>query len=233
MIAVVFLSLLVLTVVAGCVVMAMFSDVAFAGPSGRVEPASSSLCRLPGTAVANYDGAGLALRVGRAVSRAVANLGMKASATKTCDAACHQREIRVTVPEALAIVQEIREQQSPAQIEVIRLQAQRNLLVLGGTHDCPLLMSGGFCACELARPVSCRTRCVAGADSPVEARKLAESMEMGVTETFRDCLQASGLDDSQYELNFALTQVLNTPHAGRRWAQGELILNAATMTCDH
>ncbi|MDB5389257.1 MAG: hypothetical protein JWM11_4903 [Planctomycetaceae bacterium] len=233
MIAVVFLSLLVLTVVAGCVVMAMFSDVAFVGPHGRLQPASSSLESPPGTAVANYDGAGLALRIGHAVSRAVASLGMKTSATKTCDAACHQREIQVTIPEALAIVQELREQQPPAQIGAIRLQAQRNLSIHDGTHDCPLLMSGGFCACELARPVSCRTRCIAGADSPVEARKLAESMEMSVTETFRDCLQASGLDDSQYELNFALTQVLNTPHAGRRWAQGEHILNAATMNCDN
>jgi len=224
MIVVILLSLLVVTVVLGTAVTAMFTDVAFAGPNWE-NPSTSSIRGMNrGATPGNFDGAGLARRVEQAVSRAVAKLGMKSNGTSTCDTTCHQREIQVTVPEVLAIVDELREQQSPVQVDAIRRQARRNLQVRDKSHSCPLLMSGGLCACNLARPVSCRTHCFAGGDTPEQAQLLAQSVEMGVTETFQDCLDASGLDNAHYELNYALAHVLETHDAARRWARGEQIL---------
>ena len=227
MFGVVFLSLLVTTVVACCIVAAMFADVAFAHPAGFRSAIAANRRRGDGGA-GSLDGAGLALRFEQTVSRVITKLGMKPAVVATCDAACHEREIQVTTPEVLAIVQELNDQKSPALVDSIRMQAQRNQLHQDGGYHCPLLMSGGFCACQTARPVSCRTRCVAGADSPVEAQLLADVVGTGVTEVFQDCLQASGLDDSRYELNYALAHVLETPQAARRWARGEQILKPAT-----
>ena len=64
------------------------------------------------------------------------------------------------------------------------------------------------------------------------AQKLAESVGTGVTDIFRDCLEASGLDDARYELNSALSQVLNIPQAADRWSRGERVLNASATTTD-
>lgn len=229
MFGIVFLSLLVTTIVVGCVGLTMLADVAFAGPrlARQASPASS---KRAGGPAGGFDGAGLALRLEQAVTRVVASLGMKATVAGTCDAACREREIQVTTPEVLAMVQELRERQTPAEIHAIRMQAERNLMAHDLTHHCPLLMSGGFCACEASRPVSCRTRCPAGADSPAEARQLAETVGAGVTDIFRDCLQASGLDNSRYELNYAIAHVLKTPDAADRWARGEQILKGPAAT---
>lgn len=228
MIAFVSLTLLLVTAAVGVVSAVMFCEVAFAGPRCALAFAPGSSGSRSRSANPSFDGAELARRVEQAVSRTIASLEVKPS-DSSCVAACYQRSIAVTVPEVLAIVEELQESQSPAQVEAIRIQAQRNLKTPNTTHSCPLLMSGGFCACETARPVSCRTRCIAGADSPVEARRLAESVETGVTEIFRDCLNASGLDHGRYELNSALTQVLNTPQAAHRWARGEQILKASAI----
>lgn len=227
MVGVVLLSLLVTTVVAGCIGALMFADVAFASPQADLSSAIASRKRgVSGSDL--FDGAGLALRLEQTVSRLITKLGMRPAVATMCDAACHEREIQITTPEALAIVQELRERQSPAQLELVRTQAQRNLAMQDGEYQCPLLMSGGFCACQSARPVACRTRCVAGADSPIEAQLLADAVGLGATEIFQDCLQASGLDDSRYELNYAVSHVLDTPQAARRWARGEPILKAAS-----
>lgn len=231
MFGIVFLSLLVATIVVGCLIVAMMADVAFAGP--RLDkPYSIASARRAGNAERIFDGARLALRLEQAVSRVVASLGMNQAVAGTCDAACREREILVTTPEVLAMAQELRDRQTPAQIHAIRMQAERNLMAHDLTHHCPLLMSGGFCACEASRPVSCRTRCLAGADSPVEARKLAETVGTGVTDIFRDCLDASGLDHSRYELNYALAHVLETPDAAQRWARGEQLMKSPTATAD-
>ncbi len=230
MFGVVFLSLLVTTVVACCIVAAMFADVAFARPAVGLRSAIAANRRRGDSAPGSFDGAGLALRLEQTVSRVITKLGMKPAVVATCDAACHEREIQVTTPEVLAIVQELYDQKPPGLVDSIRMQAQRNQLDQDGRYHCPLLMSGGFCACQTARPVSCRTRCVAGADSPVEAQLLADAVGTGVTEVFQDCLQASGLDDSRYELNYALAHVLETPQAARRWARGEQILKSAITT---
>ncbi len=228
MVGVVLLSLLVTTVVAGCIGAVMFADVAFASPQtdSRSAIAGHRKGGLSGPQL--FDGAGLALRLEQTVSRLITRLGMRPAVATTCDATCHEREIQVTTPEALAIVQELHERQSPAQLELVRTQAQRNLTIQDGTYQCPLLMSGGFCACQSARPVACRTRCVAGADSPLEAQLLADAVGLGATEIFQDCLQASGLDDTRYELNYAVSRVLDTPQAARRWARGEPILKATS-----
>lgn len=229
MFGIVFLSLLVTAIVVGGLGAMMFANVAFTDPQLRRDASSASSGRNAGGI---FDGAGLALRLEQAVSRIAASLGMKAAVAGACDAACREREIQVTTPEVLAIVQELRERQSPAQVDAIRLQAQRNLATHDGKYHCPLLMSGGFCACEAARPVSCRTRCTLGADSPAEAQRLAESVGTGVTDIFRDCLQASGLDNSRYELNYAIAHVLDTPEAARRWSRGEQLLKSETATID-
>lgn len=228
MLGFVFLTLLVTTIVVGGVGVMMFADVAFAGPRCDLLSLPASNKRRTGFANGIFDGAGLARRLEQTVSRVVAGLGMKPAVAGACDAACREQEIRVTTPEVLAIVQELRDRQSPAEVEAIRLQAQRNLVAHDGKYHCPLLMSGGFCACEAARPVSCRTRCMSGADSPTEAQRLAASVGAGVTDIFRDCLHASGLDDSQYELNYAMAHVLDTSEAERRWARGERILKSET-----
>jgi hypothetical protein len=221
----VLLTLVVLTIMVGAVLFLMFTDVAFGEAKALPSGWSASGNR---AASSGIDGAKLALRVEQAVGRAVARLGVVPPADAKCDTACSRREIRVTTPEALAIVAELQGQYPPAAVRAIRDQARQNLASHGQPCQCPLLMSGGFCACEQARPVACRTSCVLGADSDVEATRLAESVGAGATQVFRDCLHASGLDDAQYELNQAIVRTLDTPNAARRWAQGEFILKSTT-----
>jgi len=225
MFGVVFVSLLVMTALVGGIGLVMFLDVAFAGPA-RVVPLARG-ARSP-REFGNFDGRGLALKGERAVGRSVTERHAWRTVTSECDAACHEREIHVTTPEALAIVQELRNRLSPDDLHAIRVRVEQNLTATGGMHHCPLLMSGGFCACEGARPLSCRTRCLAGADSDVEAKMLAEAVGAGAIDVFRNCLQASGLDGGQYELNRAISRALDTPDAAHRWAQGEHILEAVT-----
>lgn len=220
MFAVVFLTLLVLIAAVGAIGFAMFFDVAFCG-AGSCRP--SSRAGQNGHAVGRRDGVGVALRVERALNRVVTGFSGEISAGATCGADCGQ-EIRVTTPEALAIVRDLKDHLSPQRIDAIRQQATRNLEHHAGANRCPLLVSGGYCACTHARPISCRTRCVLGADSEIEASKLAELLDADLTRLVRHSFRGAGLDDTQYELNHALVRVLDTPDAERRWSQGERLL---------
>lgn len=226
MFGIVFVSLLVLTALVGGIGLVMFLDVAFAGPACLVPVSRGTKSRRES---GNFDGAGLALKVEQPVSRSLVALAARRTVPSACDAACHEREIHVTTPEALAIVQELQNRLSPHDVHAIRVKVEQNLTA-GGTHHCPLLMSGGFCACEGARPLSCRTRCIVGADSDVEAKRLAETVGAGAIDVFRACLHASGLDDGQYELNHAISRALDAPDAAHRWAHGEHILETVTIS---
>lgn len=225
MLGVVLLSLLLTTIVVVCLGAAMFWDVAFCN-AGR--PGSSSRAPEEGRVPAACDGVNLALRVERAVGRLVQRLGSTPPATDACEPACGDREIHVTTPEVLAIVHELRERLPADRVDAIQVQARHNLATPEGSRHCPLRLSSGACACAAARPVSCRTRCLVGVNSHLDDRQLADSIGAGATEIMRDCLNASGLDDSEYELNQALIQVLDTPHAAYRWARGERILESAS-----
>lgn len=225
MIGVVLLSLFVTMIVIVGLWLLMFWDVAFRG-SGSRPPGSSSIAGIPAPTPTGCDGVALALRVEQSVSRWVERLGARPQAAIACDPGCGNREVRVTTPEVLAIIHDLRQHFPLSQVDAIRHQACENL-ASQETHRCPLLLANGSCACAASRPVSCRTHCLIGADSPPETRRLADSLDAGATEIFRDCLNASGLDDSEYELNGALVCALDTPHAARRWALGERILETA------
>jgi len=224
--SVVFLSLLVVTAVVVGIFVMMFMDVAFQPHQTAMLIAGTNRGLRRGMGQGNVDGAELALKIGRTVGRAVRNMGLQPAVAATRDAACFQQEILVTIPEVLAISHELQERRSVAEVHEVQQQATLNLLNLNTAHNCPLLMSGGFCACEVARPVACRTHCTAGGDSPEHVRDLSRALEAGVTDVLQDCLQATGLDDGRYELNLALSQVLNSPHAARKWSRGERLVQS-------
>lgn len=225
MLGVLLLSLLVVTVVVVGVGFLMFWDVAFRSPEAAAghDPALPVRVSTERRSV-GVDGVKLAYRVEQAVSRLVQRLGPRSTASERCEAACGNREIHVTTPEALAIVHELRQRHPSVQVEAIWSQARRNLDTQEIARGCPLRLSNGSCASTAARPVSCRTHCLIDPDLKREGNLMADSVGAGATEIFRDCLRASGLDDSEYELNQALVQALSTPNAARRWAQGERIL---------
>ena len=226
MFGIVFLSLLVSVAATGGLILMAAGKVAFAGP-GNYHGIDTGPIGRGSAAGRRPDGIQLALRLERAVSQVMSHLGWKAQPTPVCESVCHGREIQVTTPEVLAIVQELRSHKSAGEIEAIHHRAMLNLQNLEGSGECPLLLAGGFCACDGARPVACRTRCIAGADSPLEARKLAETVASDVTDMFRDCLSTAGLDSSRYELNYALSRVLETSDAAQRWAQGDPVLQSS------
>jgi len=232
MLGVILLSLLVMTIVFGGVGFLMFWDVAFRSPEPAVayQPAATPVTVTTKRSSAGVNGVELAYRVEQAVSRLVQRLGPWPATAERCEAACGNREIHITTPEALAIVHELRQRHPGEQVAAIQNQARRNLDARQVSRGCPLRLPNGSCACAAARPVSCRTHCLIGPDLDLEGGLMADSVGKGATEIFRDCLRASGLDDSEYELNQALVQALSTPNAARRWAQGERILEV-TPSC--
>lgn len=147
--------------------------------------------------------------------------------------------IRVTVPEALAIADDLHAHLPAAEVRRLLRRAQDNEALLESSDAdecqaalCPLLADDGRCLVFGARPLECRGRCglpcgpslesAAATMSATEnyAATVTDGMQVGLT----TALAAAGLDGEQYELNHALTVVLTDPEAVARWTRGERLL---------
>lgn len=207
----------VLSLVAGVLLVAslglmMFLDVAFA----RVPVRAGG--RRP------MDGPSLAHRLESTVDRLVERVAASRPAASGCAEQCARQEIRVTTPEALAIVDELQRRWTPAVVATIRERARQHAADPATAH-CALRMGDGTCACQDSRPVACRVRCLGDCQCTPEAQTWAETAATGASDVFRDCLDAAGVDSQQYELNSAILHVLATPDASQRWARGERVLS--------
>ena len=139
---------------------------------------------------------------------------------------------RVTMPEALSIVEELR-QRGTVELIAVRQRARRNLtapVAAAGaetalTH-CPLRTIAGTCACALSRPLACSGRCLAGCDQPAGDAGWGRSLGEGLLEGMQAELRNAGLDGDRYELNEVLARLPDVPDAAARWQRGEHLLAA-------
>ncbi|HZL89596.1 MAG TPA: hypothetical protein VFB96_14625, partial [Pirellulaceae bacterium] len=158
---------------------------------------------------------------------------------------CQQRSrelIGVTVPETLAIVDDLKRILSPSEQRKILKRAKSNEQRLAGAAvrqeatvelpTCPLLAASGCCLTDDSRPIQCRCGCslcavTAGAteedaDRP-EGAAFAADVGAGVAEGLSDGLASAGWDGRRYELNSALARALELPDAAARWSRGESV----------
>lgn len=128
---------------------------------------------------------------------------------------------QITVPEALAIVEDMRE--LPRR-EQDKIKQQASSAAKSGLNTCPLMTSLKMCACAVARPVSCRGRCLAGFDQSPDATVWANTFEDGLMEGMQQELTSAGLDGTRYDLNVALATLLTESDAESRWRRGEPLM---------
>jgi len=155
---------------------------------------------------------------------------------------CSAQTIHVTVPETLAIVDELRQNASSHELRRVRDRARRNVEQMSrestdasASTCCPLLSDDHRCAAFAARPLSCRGRCCPNCDQAAETRSTTESdsprlfavtFGEGISAGLSQELTKAGLDGRSYELNRALTQALDVPDAADRWLRGETVFEA-------
>jgi hypothetical protein len=139
---------------------------------------------------------------------------------------------RVTMPEALSIVEELR-QRGVVELIAVRQRARRNLAApvidAGGATShvhCPLRTTDGMCACALSRPLACSGRCLAGCDQPAGDAGWGRTLGEGVQEGMQAELRNAGLDADRYELNEVLARLPDVPDAAARWQRGEHLFAA-------
>lgn len=155
---------------------------------------------------------------------------------------CSAQTIRVTVPETLAIVDELRQNASSRDLWRVRDRARRNVeqrsrdsTGAGAATLCPLLSDDHRCAVFAARPLYCRGRCRPNCNQTEESRTTTESESPqrfaaafgdGISSGLSQGLTKAGLDGRSYELNRALIQALDVPDAAERWLRGEPVFEA-------
>lgn len=130
---------------------------------------------------------------------------------------------RVTMPEALSIVEELR-QRGPAEFDAVRARARMNLAAQSARPQCPLRTVAGTCACALSRPLACSGRCLTGCDQPPADAGWGRTLGEGLMTGMQDELRSAGLDDNRYELNEVLARLPDVPNAGARWRHGDHLL---------
>ncbi len=155
------------------------------------------------------------------------------------------RQIRVTVPEVLAITEELQRTCPKPELQIVReiavLNARRARFVLPSEFaaagiGCPLRTPGGYCLTFLHRPIVCRSLCPncpcpgGGSDDAnvqhcrdTEPFALSEMLHEGMTDGLTEGLREAGLDGDVYELNAALATAIDTPQAAVRWSRGESV----------
>ena len=139
---------------------------------------------------------------------------------------------RVTMPEALSIVDELR-QRGTVELLAVRQRARRNLAAAAEAKavtalaHCPLRTIAGTCACALSRPLACSGRCLAGCDQPAGDAGWGRTLGEGLLAGMQAELRSTGLDGDRYELNEVLARLPDVPDAAARWQRGEHLLAAA------
>jgi hypothetical protein len=154
---------------------------------------------------------------------------------------CNRQVVAVTAPEAIAIVDHLRQRLSGQAVVEIRKKAESNAQRsnAGGLQDngteavCPLLSKGDCCVSFESRPVYCRGRCVEcrnddslDADFGGRNSGFAAVVGDGVSDGLRRGLTSAGWDGQLYELNEALVRALDVPDAADRWVQGEAVFQS-------
>ncbi|HUY31782.1 MAG TPA: hypothetical protein VMV69_03310 [Pirellulales bacterium] len=152
---------------------------------------------------------------------------------------CSLQPIRVTAPEALAIVDELRRHASPSDLRRVYARAQNNvrqrsLASPAETLVCPLLADDECCSVFAARPLYCRSHCGADCILATEPRHVddrqsvggfAMTLGEGVSEGLTQALETARLNGRSYELNHAVVQAVDVPNAAARWARGEQVFD--------
>jgi Fe-S-cluster containining protein len=128
--------------------------------------------------------------------------------------------ISLTVPETLAVAEELRSSVPRAQVRRALKLARANLEVSAGMtavrcedHPCPLLGDDGHCLVHRARPLQCRGRLRNTGEqippgSEAGSSEFAATVSEGMREGLAAALTASGLDGQCYELNGSLVEAL-------------------------
>jgi hypothetical protein len=148
--------------------------------------------------------------------------------------------VRLSVPEALAIAEELHARLPAAEVRRVLRRAEDNE-ALSQCRDadtcraalCPLLADDGRCLVFGTRPLECRGHCglprgpapeSADATMAPAAEDYAASVTDGMQAGLSTALAAAGLDGQRYELNHALTAVLADTQAVERWTRGERLV---------
>jgi len=148
---------------------------------------------------------------------------------------CSLQPIRVTAPEALAMVEELQRHASSSDLRRVYARAKNNLRQqsFASPAICPLLADDERCSVFAARPLYCRSHCgadcVMAGDSHSEeptASQVVMTLGEGVSDGLTQALEAARLDGRSYELNHAVVQAVDIPNAAARWARGEQVFEA-------
>jgi len=148
---------------------------------------------------------------------------------------CSMQPIRVTAPEALAMVDELQRHASSSDLRRVYARAQNNLRQqsFASPAICPLLADDEHCSVFAARPLYCRSHCgadcVMAPDSRSEqpsASQVVMTLGEGVSDGLTQALEAAHLDGRCYELNHAVVQAVDVANVAARWARGEQAFEA-------
>jgi Fe-S-cluster containining protein len=153
-----------------------------------------------------------------------------------CSFCCHQ-PVAVTAPEAfyLAGVLVLRPEAAAAMAVMAARTADRRADQAGITwFPCPLLDGEGSCTAYRARPTACRAYvsinvedCKANYLAPGSVTVMEPQGYTPIKDRFRVMLlaamRANGLPTHFYEMNAAVSVILATDNAEKRWLRGENI----------
>ncbi|HVA45595.1 MAG TPA: hypothetical protein VNH11_04340 [Pirellulales bacterium] len=143
--------------------------------------------------------------------------------------------VRVTVPEALAIADELHARLPAADVRRIMRRAHDNEVAADQEANkcpaglCPLLGDDGHCLAFGTRPLQCRGRCGLPCDrstgpAATSAAEFSATVSDAMQQGLATALTAAGFDGHRYELNQALAAVLDEPETVDRWTRGEALL---------
>jgi Fe-S-cluster containining protein len=156
-----------------------------------------------------------------------------------CAFCCHQ-PVRVSAPEAFFLAAHLHERPDTA------AQVREAAIALAGRNPetprvawlrCPLLDRGDGCSVHSARPLSCHGYVSLDVEDckksypqtgqwSVREPALYDDLRNSWRLILQAALRLNGLSDAHYELNAALTLVLETENAEKRWLGGENIFAA-------
>jgi Fe-S-cluster containining protein len=164
-------------------------------------------------------------------------LGCKAG----CDYCCHAF-VSLLAPEALLLAEALKQEDDTRQTPSVDLFRARAIAlrgldqparISGKRLGCPILQHH-LCSLHADRPLSCRKHAsfsvdacataFAGKDVPIPAHTGYLTLGTTVSVTFRGALKSLGYSAALYELSEAVSAILNTEDALRRWTEGEDIL---------
>ncbi len=188
----------------------------------------------------------LVAKLNEGVSRAMLPLASPVDAARAVPCPeVGQGVVGVSVPEAIALADYLRQSVPPTQVQRIRQESEANakrieLRPSQGGLQTPCSLQGDDCMCMAfaARPLECRPLHAAliaqelGLDVGQDAASWSghtEGVGEGLAEGLALGLEAAGLDANVYELHSALVTALDHPDAAERWANGEDLFSSCRL----